>query len=67
MTEENQVTRADFFEFYADLAMSVPSDDDFVAYVQRQWSISEQDHTTSHKARTRELISIIRNRALSKS
>jgi hypothetical protein len=33
--EENQITRADFFEFYADLAMSVPSDDDFVGYVQR--------------------------------
>lgn len=67
LTSENQVTRADFFEFYADMAMSVPADDDFVAYVQRQWSINEQDHTSKHTARTRELVSIIRNRALSKS
>jgi len=35
MTQEEQITRADFFEYYTDLAMSVPSDDDFVAYVQR--------------------------------
>lgn len=47
--------------------MTVPSDEYFVKHVESQWAISEDDHTEAHKAHVRELVKIIRQRALSKS
>lgn len=47
--------------------MTVPSDEYFVRHVESQWAICEDDHTEGHKAHVRELVKIIRNRALSKS
>ena len=67
MQPANLFYRDVFFEFYTDVAMTVPNDNDFVNYVSKQWSINENDHIFCHKQRTRELVGIIRNRALSKA
>lgn len=49
------VSRKEFLEYYTDISMTVTKDDDFVALIEKQWSIYEDEDAGVNKAQLEDL------------
>ena len=58
------ITKEEFFDYYTDLSMSVPSDEYFVRMMESTWQVPEEDNTAATKATVQYLIKEVRPRVL---
>lgn len=54
------VSRQEFLDYYTDISMTVTKDDDFVALIERQWSIYEDEDAAVNRAQLEDLIRALR-------
>jgi hypothetical protein len=58
------ITQDEFFDYYTDLSMSVPSDEYFVRMMESTWQCPEEDNDGAVKATVQMLIKEVRTRLL---
>ena len=58
------VTKGEFFDYYGDLSMSIPSDDYFVQMMESTWCISEDEQSQVFKEQIHHLVGLVRHRLL---
>ena len=58
------MTRDEFFDYYTDLSMSVPSDEYFVRMMESTWQCPEDEKTQAIKATVQHLLTEVRARVL---
>lgn len=56
------ITREHWQDFYQDLALSVPSDESFIALVETAWGLSEDEQSASFQDKVKQLIGMVRQR-----
>lgn len=62
--KDGVITRDEFFDYYTDLAMSVPSDEYFIRMLESAWQCPEEDADAAGQASIRMLIEEVRKRVL---
>lgn len=58
------ITKAEWYEFYSDLAMTIPNDDYFVAAVEATWAIAEEEQSKNFHDKIKQIIGMLRQRLL---
>lgn len=58
--KDGSVTKNEFFDYYTDLAIGIPSDDYFVEMMESVWCITENEEDSIFKDRIRTLIGLMR-------
>lgn len=57
-----QISKAEWNEYYMDLAMTVPSDEYFVKAVEQAWTLAEDEQSTIFVDKVKQIISMMRTR-----
>lgn len=65
--DDGCVTQTEFYDYYSDLSMSIPSDDYFVGMMESVWCISEDEQAAEYKEMVKHYVSQIRLRLLEQS
>lgn len=55
-----KITRDDFFNYYTDVSVSVPSDEGFSALLENTWNIKEDEESTISKEEIKSIIKTLR-------
>lgn len=55
-----KISRTDFFNYYTDVGVSVPSDEGFSTMLQSTWNIKEDEESTISKEEVKSIIKTIR-------
>lgn len=61
---DGQVSQQEFFDYYTDLSMSVPSDEYFVRMMESTWQIPEESNDAAVKQTVKMLLTEVRTRLL---
>jgi Ca2+-binding EF-hand superfamily protein len=59
---DGKITRAEFFDYYTDLSMSLPSEVYFVQMLESTWGIAEDEGSKVYKDEVMRVVSLMRNR-----
>lgn len=62
--KDGKITKEEFFDYYTDISMLLPSDEYFVRMMESTWQCPEQDADMQAKSTVRMLLKEVRNRVL---
>lgn len=63
--KDGVITKAEFFDYYTDLSMSVTKDEYFVGMMESVWCVGEDESTQVFKEQLRHVVGVLRQKLLS--